>query len=67
MWIAAFSIFIGGGFYEYLQGGELGYFLVGFFIFLPCVLYPIVCPGDADKGRPMLERRAGFWNHPLVD
>ena len=56
MWILGFSVFIGGGFYEYLQGGELGYFLVGFFVFLPCVLYPILCPGDADKNLPMLER-----------
>jgi len=56
VWIVGFAIFIGGGFYEHLQGGELGYFLVGLFMALPCVVYPLVCPGDADKGRPMLER-----------
>ena len=57
MWIVAFSIFIGGGFYEHLQGGELGYFLVGFFVFLPCVMYPLLRPGDADKERPLLQRQ----------
>ena len=56
VWIVGFAIFIGGGFYEHLQGGELGYFLVALFMALPCVVYPLVCPGDADKGRPMLER-----------
>ena len=56
VWILGFLVFIGGGLYEHLQGGELGYFLVGFFVFLPCVLYPILCPGDADKKLPMLER-----------
>ena len=57
VWIVGFSIFIGGGFYEHLQGGELGYFLVSFFVFLPCVAYPLLRPGEADKHRPILERR----------
>jgi len=59
----AFAIFIGGGFYQHIHGGELGYFLVGLFMALPCVVYPLLCPGDADKGRPLLER----WVDALLD
>lgn len=56
LWVSYFCVLITFDLYE--GASELGWFMFGFVMFVPCFLYPLLFPGKVDQHVPLLER---FW------
>ncbi|KAN0027661.1 hypothetical protein ACTFIU_010634 [Dictyostelium citrinum] len=62
VWITVFSLIVATGAYKSFYDVE--FFILGLVVSLPCVIYPLLFPCAADKGKPILERywvKANIW------
>ncbi|KYQ90318.1 Cycloeucalenol cycloisomerase [Tieghemostelium lacteum] len=62
VWMTIFSLIVATETYKLFYDVE--FFILGLVVSLPCVLYPLAFPCDADKGKPLRDRywvKANIW------
>eukprot|EP01132_Coremiostelium_polycephalum_P002743 gene2743-3406_t len=62
VWIIGFSLIVATE--KYKEYYDVEFFILGLLVSLPCVLYPLIFPCEADKGKPILQRywvKANLW------